>query len=344
MERLQTMSKTHFSNIPDQYRALRAVGTDPFQAAASLGTASPGYDWPSTTNGWDACLKALVGSSWGWVLLLSTLLPQARRGSKLTRAKIFSAFRLVLSDPQSRYAFIQEILLMHRSGLWGAKFLSTCLRYLTRAGVHPYSLTLCGYPTLAPKMIASIFMRRAAQRSAMLPVGYAGESWRQDIAHWFLNLAKMETMDGILTTESVVAAAIKDGHLWKGNGGALGNRMLIGGRLNVSDFAEITTIGDDIHVYGDLVLEGLSDLTFLGNRLSVEGDLVINGCPSLRGLPTDLKVTGLVFMEPAFNAFQWGPAVPVQKRGGKYYMHHLQQPKKFDQPAALDELQGAMKF
>lgn len=336
------MSKSHFSNIPDHYRALRAAGMDPLQAAASLGTASPDYDWPSTTNGWDACLKALVGSSWGWVLLLSTLLPQARRGSKLTRAKIFSAFRLVLSDPQSRYAFIQEILLMHRSGLWGARFLSTCLRYLTQAGVHPYSLALCSYPTLTIKMVASI-LRRTEQSSAIRPVGYGGEKWRQGIAHWFLDLAKMETMDGILTTESVIAAPLMDAPIWKGKDGVLGNRMLIGGKLDVAGFAGITTLGDDTHVYGDLVLERLSDLTYLGSRLSVEGDLVINGCPSLRGLPPDLKVTGLVFMEPASDAFQWGPAVPEQKRGGKYYMHRLQQPEKFEQPAALDELQGATK-
>jgi hypothetical protein len=330
------MDMACFKQVLGTATALHASGMDWLTLAETVKGLAVDMDWPYDAKGWDDCLKEVIEADQCSDAVLLSLLPLAGLNRDLPWPAVFRAMGHGWSGAEERYTFLQRLLDGYNNGFWSAGFMDVCVANLSRAGIHPASLILAGYPKLDVLPFEDL-LTRTWGRPGLEPLGWWGEDWRLGISEWELRSEAMDCMDGIHTTHRTTLVRGCQGSYLDAPRAVLGNRMVFGHDLEIGGMQRLKSIGSDVTVFGDLFLKGLAGLERLGERIRVEGDLSIQDCPALEGLPVDLYVGGEVDIPAPRPGFVWGAGIDTFRMatpGG------LGTQVDFPVPAALLNLQG----
>jgi hypothetical protein len=292
--------------------SLLAAGMSPAAIAAIIREEAPNYSWPSTPTGWVSCIQALVDAGWNWELLLAALSPHTSKHGPLTWPQVIHAIGCTLSGPDDRFEFVRILLLWHSNPMHMGP-LEDCISALGHAGIHPMSLLMCSYPMLPTREIGGLMHTMGAEGS-VFPYGCDMAPWEKGIEGWHWGVAEEEKLDGIVTSQPLGIFLHKIPPSGSHRRLAVGSQMLFGADTKILNSSEVTVIGDDIHVFGDLVIQNHGGLTHLGDRITVEGNLLISNCPRLGGLPGSLRVRGMVSVLTPCAGFTWGDGILESQR------------------------------
>ena len=329
-----TMPLKHWTALVELCAALYATGVHPWEISPLVKSELGSYDLPQSAQEWLTLALNLLSGTESWLLapaLLASLIP---RHAAIVWKHYFEALGPTFATAEARFTFIYDLIGYH-SLHEDREFVKICRSGLIHAGIHPMSLLLCCHPTLQPRHVKKL-LRSMGKHEGVLPFSHIDEPWMTEIAGWWWNESKAGGMDGVISGQPVLVSPHPSIRPNDSVRSALGNRMIFGDAVQVRDLYTILTLGNDIHVYGDLHLVRLRGLSFLGKRIQVEGNLIIRGCPNLNDLPGDLQVGGCVAMSPLRPEFHWNDCISVEKRMGRYY---IPPPPRFEVPESLERLQ-----
>jgi hypothetical protein len=263
------MDMDRLNQILETATALHASGMDWLTLAETVKGLAADMDWPEETEDWDDCLDDVIEADQCSDAVLLSLLPLAGLDTGLPWPAMFRAMGNGFSCGEDRYAFLHRLLVGYREGFWSADFMDVCLASLSRAGIHPASLILAGYPTLAVVPFEDL-LTRAWGRPGLEPLGWGGDEWRLGIEQWELRCEAMDCLDGLHTIHPTTVVRGGHGSLLNVPRAALGNRMVFGNDLTILGVRRLKSIGCDVTVFGNLHLMGLAGLECLGEKIRVE--------------------------------------------------------------------------
>ena len=316
--------------------AMLASGMSPSDVAAIAEVSSRGHSWPKQATAWKSCLADLANNIGNWEVIWAMLYPLASTRSGLTWAQVFRAVGRTFKVPKDRFAFIYELLRVHRRPGGGA-ILEAWLPNLHHAGIDPISLQFCCDPTLWEPKLSRMIRRRIGEAKAR-PVCYDNALHHYDIYEWAVDVPHHVALDGVVTNLPLRVSPYFVPSKTEPVVNRLGNRMLFGGDVVVNGGENIQTLGNDIHVFGNLELQGLRNLVRLGHGITIEGNLTITGSPHLKGLPSDLRVGDMVRVINPSHGFRWGS--PDLKKKGTSRINLFEQ--EIIAPSSLLDLRGAI--
>lgn len=331
------MDLDRFNQILETATALHASGMDWLALAEVVKGLAAELDWPEDTEEWDDCLEDVIEADGCSDAVLLSMLPLAGLETGLPWPAVFRAMGKGLSRAEDRYAFLHRLLVGFREGLWSADFMDVCLANLSRAGIHPGSLIMAGYPTLGIVPFGDL-LTRAQGRPGLEQLGRGGFDWRLGIDQWELRCEALDCLDGLHTIQPTTVLRGGDGSILDVPRAALGNRMVFGNDLTILGVRRLKSIGRDVTVIGDLHLMGLAGLERLGERIHVEGNLTIVGSPKLVGLPSDLRVGGAISIRDPRADFEWGALIGKRVEDP---IRDILEDVEFSVPAPLQCLQYA---
>ena len=331
------MGMDRFKQVLETTTALYASGMDWLDLTEEVKAQVAGMDWPEDSLAWDDCLSEVIEAGRGSDGVLLSLLPFAGLDKGLPWPAVFSAMGNGLTTAEDHYALLHRLLAGYREGFLTADFMDVCLANLSRTGIHPASLILAGYPTLALEPFEEL-LTRAGGLPGLKTFRRAWDSCHLGTEPWAVLFRPTESMDGLHTIHPTIMAGVGWTPGLNPPRPSLGNSMVFGNGLAIGGGRGIKSIGCDVTVFGNLYLMGLAELESLGERIRVKGNLTIEGSPALEGLPSDLQVGGAITIsEPRVN-FEWGNLIEKGVDPSlRAYFDHVE----FTRPSSLLKLQSA---